>query len=192
MFRAGEPHRTIPLNYPTTHLSVQFEPEFFSANPSLDMALERVASRGPQIELSMARIFRELRAQDEFSTDSIETLIFGMIEGDGLADREPPVWIRRVAEILNDRWNENVTLRELADVADVHPKTVSKYFRAYFSCTFGEYRRRVRIARAVAMVRGTRLPLTEIAHECGFFDQSHFIRVFREMTGVSPRRFRRF
>jgi AraC family transcriptional regulator len=41
------------------------------------------------------------------------------------------------------------------------------------------------------LLQKTDLTLTEIAFDCGFSDQSHFIRVFKEVTGYSPGKIRR-
>jgi AraC-like DNA-binding protein len=47
-----------------------------------------------------------------------------------------------------------------------------------------------RIRRAIALLRETSRPVTEIAFEVGFGDLSNFINAFRREVGVSPRRYR--
>ena len=46
-----------------------------------------------------------------------------------------------------------------------------------------------RIARFQAALThyGSGLPLTDIAHNCGYYDQSHFINDFKEFSGYSPK-----
>ncbi len=68
----------------------------------------------------------------------------------------------------------------------------SKHFRKYFSCTLGEYRRRLMVKQSIPLIRESRLSLSEIAYSCAFADQSHFIRTFRQVTGFRPKDFRRF
>ena len=41
------------------------------------------------------------------------------------------------------------------------------------------------------MLTETDKSITTIAHDCGFFDSSHFIRIFRNKLGVSPLSFRK-
>jgi AraC family transcriptional regulator len=48
----------------------------------------------------------------------------------------------------------------------------------------------LRIEWATARLRDSRSSLSEIALSAGFADQSHFTRVFRRATGLTPARFR--
>jgi len=48
-----------------------------------------------------------------------------------------------------------------------------------------------RIAQAMMLLRNDALPLSRVADECGFADQSHFTKAFTRLLGVSPGRWRR-
>jgi AraC-like DNA-binding protein len=48
-----------------------------------------------------------------------------------------------------------------------------------------------RVERAKAMIRTTRESLAEVALACGFADQAHLNRRFRDVVGISPGRWRR-
>ncbi|MEW6737177.1 MAG: helix-turn-helix domain-containing protein [Acidobacteriota bacterium] len=41
------------------------------------------------------------------------------------------------------------------------------------------------------MIKNSQMSLTEIALHCGFADQSHFTRNFKEITGFLPKEFRK-
>lgn len=190
-FRAGEPHQTISRLFPTKYLSLQFQPEFFASNPRIERNLALSVKRGPTAKFAMLNIYRELKSMDDLTLQSIEMLALGLAEESGSVSERTPPWLETVVTLLNDKWNSKVTLDEIAHAARVHPKTVSRYFPIFFNCTFGQYRRRLRIERALTLMKTTKMSLTEIAYECSFCDQSHFIRAFREMTGISPKHFRR-
>ena len=49
---------------------------------------------------------------------------------------------------------------------------------------------RKRIARAKALLSRGEQPVIEIALQCGFSDQSHFSKTFRQVVGVTPSEFR--
>jgi AraC family transcriptional regulator len=107
------------------------------------------------------------------------------------AKNSSPGWTKTVAEITRDKWNEPLTLKDLSEAAGVHPITISKHFPKYFSCTFGEYMRRLKIEKSLYFLKVSRFSLTEIAFECGFSDQSHFIRTFKQMTGFLPNKYKK-
>jgi AraC family transcriptional regulator len=46
--------------------------------------------------------------------------------------------------------------------------------------------RRLKVERALTLIHQPGTSLAAVAYECGFADQSHFGRVFREMTGFQP------
>jgi AraC family transcriptional regulator len=83
-------------------------------------------------------------------------------------------------------------LQEIALIIGVHPVTISKFFRKYFSCTLGEYQRKIKIEKSIQLIKESKLSLTEIAFLCGFTDQSHFTRNFKNMTGFLPKKFQQF
>ena len=48
----------------------------------------------------------------------------------------------------------------------------------------------MRIQRALSLLQETILPVSEVAKECGFTDESYFSRVIRRSVGDTPKRFR--
>jgi AraC family transcriptional regulator len=107
--------------------------------------------------------------------------------------REPsviPEWLKKVQDLLHDRWQDKVCLTELSHAVDVHPVTISHYFPKFFSCTLGAYMRKLKVEKALSMLNSSGESLSAIAYDCGFFDQSHFIRTFKELTGFLPGHYR--
>jgi AraC family transcriptional regulator len=104
--------------------------------------------------------------------------------------KRPPVWFLRVIEKLNDEFAANFTLEQLATEASVHPVHLAKVFRQFQRQTIGEYQQKLRVSRAIQLLRDRKIPLSEIAISVGFFDQSHFTRVFKRHLGLTPAVFR--
>lgn len=71
----------------------------------------------------------------------------------------------------------------------------ASYFATAFKRSIGEpphaYLIRKRVARAQELMLETNRPLAHIAQDCGFCDQAHFSRIFRQSTGLSPKTWRR-
>jgi AraC family transcriptional regulator len=79
-----------------------------------------------------------------------------------------------------------IKLGDPARVAQFSPSKFNRLFKARFGCTPGQYIRRMRIARAQTLMTMYLDPLSQIAAECGFADQSHLTRCFRKVVGESP------
>jgi transcriptional regulator GlxA family with amidase domain len=92
---------------------------------------------------------------------------------------------------MNSRIGEQISLRELAKEC----RLSISYFAAAFRQSTGEsphrwlIKRRVEIAKE--MLLSSELPLSAIALNCGFADQSHLTRVFTVMAGAPPGVWRR-
>lgn len=190
-FHAGELHETIYQVFPVRNINIELESGFFRHNSITETDLNFSIATNPNAKFNMLRIYKEILAGDEFSDNSIEMLLLGLIEGKDVYEKVRPVWINKVSELLHDNWNKEVSVQDLAEIAMVHPKTVSKYFPHYFACTLGEYRRKIKIEKALTLIKTSKLTLTEIAYECGFYDQSHFTATFKELTGFLPKQFRK-
>jgi AraC family transcriptional regulator len=94
-----------------------------------------------------------------------------------------------VRDAIHDRCTANVTIRELAAIAGVHPIHLARVFRRSFACSPGEYLRRCRIEKLRELLLRD-LPLAEVALEAGFNDQSAMTTAFRRATGMTPHAFR--
>jgi AraC family transcriptional regulator len=102
-----------------------------------------------------------------------------------------PSWIRNARDLLHDQCTGSLSMTDMAQQLGVHPVYFARAFRQVFRCTPGEYRMRCRLRKAMALLRNVRLPLSDIALNAGFFDQSHFARAFREHFGISPHAYRK-
>jgi len=73
----------------------------------------------------------------------------------------------------------------------MQPPSLARAFRRRYGCTVGEYVRRLRIEFACRELAGSEKPLASIAQNAGFFDQSHFSKTFKLLTGQSPAAYRK-
>ena len=86
---------------------------------------------------------------------------------------------------------DRITLDDLAAMAGVHSSHLLRTFRRYNGSTIANYVRKRRIERARAEIGAAKRPLSSIAVDAGFADQSHFTRVFRQTYGETPGQYAR-
>lgn len=192
-FHAGESHQTINKLFPTKYITLQFFSDFFRINLLHETDLNKIVQKNLNVKFTMLKIYKELMLGDEFSASSVEMLVSGLTttSTSNINKKGLPKWLNKIHQQLHEDWDKKISLNDLAATADVHPKTISRLFPKYFNCTLGEYRRQIKVLKALSLIKNSKLSLTEIAHECGFYDQSHFISNFKQLTGFLPKHFKK-
>lgn len=105
-------------------------------------------------------------------------------------ERVPARWLMRLREFLDAHCAGAFATEDLVEVAGRHPVHISRAFRRHFGRTISAFVRERRVLKAAELLRRTSLPLSEIALECGFCDQSHFTNTFRRYMGRTPSSYR--
>ncbi|MBV8550588.1 MAG: AraC family transcriptional regulator [Acidobacteriaceae bacterium] len=98
------------------------------------------------------------------------------------------VLVKSAKEYINAYHNRNITLSELACIAQVSPYHLLRTFRSSVGLTPHSYLIQTRIEAAKRLLCMGK-PIAEVSGETGFTDQSHFTRHFRRITGVTPARY---
>lgn len=98
--------------------------------------------------------------------------------------------IEAVRAHLDRAYVEPHTLASLAAMAHMERTYFSRMFAAHVGVTVTEYLTELRIRYAATQLRSSERPVGEIAAASGFRDLSHFGRMFRRVTGTTPRAFR--
>jgi AraC family transcriptional regulator len=142
-----------------------------------------------------ARAYAEFERFDESSPLIIEGLMLEIVgEATRLQDNQVihpvPRWLQDVEELLMQRFAEPLTLKEIAKIADVHPVHLAQTFRKLRDHTVGDRLREIRLEHARESLKFTRIPISQIAAQCGFSDQSHLSRLFKNRYGTTPRAYR--
>jgi len=149
---------------------------------------------GPMASV-LTTLYGEFRLTDACSSLAIQGLVLQLLAGLSRTDvpeiervREP--WIDRVNEILRDQFRSHLTLEEIAAQVGASPARVSAVFRRVYHCSIAEEQRRLRVDFARGRLHDRDASLAEIALEAGFSDQPHFSRAFKQVTGMTPARYR--
>ncbi|MBX2821218.1 MAG: helix-turn-helix transcriptional regulator [Rhodothermaceae bacterium] len=155
----------------------------------------RLFSKGPPVQL-VNKLYSEFHQDDSASFLALEGFTLELLAAlsrtaNKAGTKHIPDWLLRAKETLDDQFLEELELSNLAIEADVHPAHLAKMFRRYFDCSPGEYLRLLRIEWASRELQSTTLPVGEVALKAGFYDQSHFSRVFRKHMGMPPGQFRK-
>lgn len=94
----------------------------------------------------------------------------------------------RIREYIDCNYSQNITLSELASISERSPFHTLRIFQKRWNVPPHTYQIIVRIQKAKNMLREG-YPISSIACETGFADQSHFTRHFKRIVGITPREY---
>ena len=101
-----------------------------------------------------------------------------------------PGSLRRITELVHSKMEDELTLLEMSQAVDLSPAYFSRMFRESTGETPHQFVLRNKIERAKEMLRAPETRILDVAVACGFKTQQHFARVFRLLSGTSPREYR--
>lgn len=122
--------------------------------------------------------------------DQYEHAVRSMIEGIQDADARAASPAYRARSFVDENFTRPISTATVARAVACSEAHLCVLFRQAYRTTVGDYIRRCRVERAKALLSATRLPVKAVAHESGFGTYRTFLRNFRGLTGMSPRRYR--
>jgi AraC family transcriptional regulator len=169
--------------------AVAIEQRFECVSPA---SMPRVDGGASALLMAM---YREFRLADASAALSLQGLLLQLIATasrgiDTRTERGRPALLDRLDEFLRARFQSQLTLDEVAAAVGAPPGRLSALFRASYGRSIAEEQRRLRVEHACRRMLDPSLSLADIALECGFADQPHFSRAFRQIKGMPPARFR--
>jgi len=139
----------------------------------------------------------KFHANDKHTWEPMENLllqVFNKFIQKESSKKNAPVWVQKLKETIQDQIDTNYSLNlgKMSKALSLSPSYISREFSKYFnSLSFGEYIRKLRIDKSKELLDLGTHSLAEIAYLTGFSDQSHFIRVFRKETGITPSKYKK-
>ncbi|MBI9106124.1 MAG: response regulator [Spirochaetales bacterium] len=98
--------------------------------------------------------------------------------------------IQRVINIIKTRYDEDLSLEDLADEIGVHKVYLSRLFKKEAGRTYYDFLQNYRIRKATLLLKEENLKIYEIAQRTGFKNYDQFAVVFKKLKGVSPSEYR--
>ena len=94
--------------------------------------------------------------------------------------------LRRVMDYIHDHLAHDLTLGELAAIANMGPSRFKLLFKQSVGVPVHQYVIRSRVEYAINLLLQGELPLSEVALQVGFSNQSHMARCIRRFSGMTP------
>lgn len=95
-----------------------------------------------------------------------------------------------IEEVMQKNFTSNLTLADYAKLLCKSVPVFKREFKKTFNDTPANWVMKRRISKAAELLQSTTMTITDIGFECGFENQTHFSRVFKQKMGRSPLQFR--
>ncbi len=196
MFVASdEPHSSRIHRAGIRFLSIEMMPPWLQRVNGHSRFLRGLAQfDGGSLPWLAMRLYREFRSGDDLAALAMEglalELLAGVIRQISQSENGTSKWLTTARNFARERFQESISLTEVAEFADVHPVSLARAFRREYGHTVGEYVRQLRIEFACQKLTGSDASLVDIALLAGFSEQSHFCRTFKHLTGLTPSEYR--
>ncbi len=169
--------------------AVRFQPDGFTAFATMPVAQmenravplhELFGEEGVSLENA---IMQAASVEDRISI--VETfLIQKLITPESVRE-----WIKSSVEMIM-RLNGQMSVEELSDSLQVHRRQMERKFMSVIGLSPKQLAKIIRLQSALRILSAqSNESLTDIAYEGNYYDQAHFIKDFKEFTGVSPKQF---
>ncbi|NNF36271.1 MAG: AraC family transcriptional regulator, partial [Saprospiraceae bacterium] len=126
----------------------------------------------------------EISNSDEDFDKKVERLEVALGEFIHDVDQKSHDFQRAVELIISTKGSQR--LSEIWKQAHVSERSLERYFKKYIGLSPKLYSRIIRFSNIFHFIQSKNFEWTEISFLSGFYDQSHFIKNFKEFTGEDP------
>lgn len=92
---------------------------------------------------------------------------------------------------IHNNYNQSITVAKIAELFHYNPDYLSNMFKKTVHISLKRYINEIRINEAKNILISTRYSLKEIAFQCAFNDEKYFLKVFKQIEGVTPTEYKK-
>lgn len=92
---------------------------------------------------------------------------------------------------ITEEYAEKITIADLADLCSLSESHFMRIFKQRMNMTAQNFVEQVRMYHAVEAIKHGKESIASIAHGCGFYDHSAFVKRFKKLTGTTPLKYRK-
>lgn len=101
-------------------------------------------------------------------------------------ERRKPWQVSMAKQMMLDHLDTGISVSALAEACGLSRSHFSRMFKESTQVSPQQWLREQRLMKSKVLLEASTMMLSEIALECGFYDQPHFCRVFMKSEGLTP------
>ncbi|MEM8857481.1 MAG: AraC family transcriptional regulator [Chloroflexota bacterium] len=103
----------------------------------------------------------------------------------------PQSQLERVIDYMKANLAQDISILDLATLTSMSKSHFSRSFKRSVGIAPYQYMMQQRVERAKQLLKQQSIAISTIALDCGFANQTHLTKVFRQMTGVTPKAYQK-
>ena len=178
-----------------TRIYSQIESEYdwyaAQANPVTRLSLLSECYEEANHKLSLKYLAWRNAEDTSVLADASHSVKENVFEQEENGDDRSNAMLKKVLEYIDERYtDENFSLNDAANAANVSPNYFSAVFSQEMNMTFIEFVTKKRMDKAKKLLRQTKMSTADVAAEAGYKDPHYFSFVFKKTQGCTPREYR--
>ncbi len=161
------------------------------ANPVTRLSLLSECYEEANHKLSLKYLAWRNAEDTPAAADNANSVNESAYEYEETGDDRSNAMLKKVLEYIEERYtDENFSLNDAANAANVSPNYFSAVFSQEMNMTFIEFVTKKRMDRAKKLLRQSKMSTADVAAEVGYKDPHYFSFVFKKTQGCTPREYR--
>jgi AraC family transcriptional regulator len=111
----------------------------------------------------------------------------GEFKASGLSQSQ----LQRVIDYMRTNLTQDLSILDLATLTSMSESHFSRSFKQSVGISPYQYLMQQRVERAKQLLEKRSISISTIAVDCGFANQTHLTKVFRQMTGMTPKAYQK-
>jgi len=99
--------------------------------------------------------------------------------------------INTVFAYIFENFSEEISLKQISDIANMSPTAFCRYFKAHTNKTFSSFMIETRIHHSCKLIINENKIFSDISFESGFNNLSYFTKLFKKIIGMTPSEYRK-
>jgi YesN/AraC family two-component response regulator len=98
--------------------------------------------------------------------------------------------IARAVRYIEENYQKDLNMAIVSNIVSMNYSLFSATFKLYMGEGFAAYVKNLRIGKAKALLRETDWLVLEVGRRVGYENDKHFLKVFKQVCGISPSEYR--
>ena len=154
----------------------------------------------PTDEETISNLFRIHSAGKNLDTKGYDALgYFYIVMSNLVADfnskhhhnRSSEYYVRRALSYIDDHFTSDISIKDVSEFVRIDRSHLFRLFKKHVGVSPSKYLTDIRIKRSLSLMENRELSVNEIAISSGFYDFSHYSRVFSSIYGMAPGKYRK-